>query len=76
MRPTAPALSSDALRAAQAQSAPFYSLSMAYLVFLFGGTIAEAQQIVQRDDFPRPVWFRGSVGLDRCQGGDVGQPAT
>lgn len=51
-RPTAPALSSDALRAAQAQSAPFYSLSMADLVFLFGGTIAEAQAIVTTPGFP------------------------
>ena len=54
-RPTAAALNSDALRAAQAQSAPFYPLSMTDLVFLFGRAIAEAQQIVQRGDFPRPI---------------------
>ena len=54
-RPTAPALRSDVLRLSETQSSPFYPLSMTDLVFLFGGTIAEAQQIVQRADFPTPV---------------------
>ena len=54
-RPTAPALSSDALRAAQAQPTPFYPLTMPDMHGIFRATLAEAQAIVSTPGFPVPL---------------------
>ena len=49
------ALSGDALRAAQAQSTPFYPLTMPDMHGIFRVTLAEAQAIVTTPGFPVPV---------------------
>lgn len=49
------ALSGDALRAAQAQSTPFYPLTMPDMHAIFRVSMAEAQAIVQSQGFPLPV---------------------